>query len=421
MAFGITAYSEAAFSSEANSVIAYATSLSLTSSIGEESNTGSANVTVSGIELSSNIGTSVAGTSALVGATGSQLTSSIGSDSIIDIGVPVTGSELSVSNKTFTQDTLTAFGQAPFATQSPSTIEIPTVTIEGTTGAGTLPSFLLQSTLGTFSVAADGNVSVVVTEHTMNTSIGSVSVTGIANVSVTGSEITMTLGEESAFTDHTVAVTGMSLTSSIGEEVPTADANVTLSGMSLTSSIGTASQSSIYNVTGSQMASSIGSVTVTASASATISSGTSCNIGANFTQFNTFANGEYTARGFKFKVELTSNDPAQNINVTELGYEASLKRRTETVNSSIASQCATTGSAKTVTFADPFFTGTGSLGGSTTAFLPTVGITLEGASSGDFFNITSITGTQFVIETRSSSGLKDLNFKYTAIGFGKGG
>ena len=163
------------------------------------------------------------------------------------------------------------------------------------------------------------------------------------------------------------------------------------------------------------------SFTVTASASATISSGTSCNIGPNFTQFNTFANGEYTARGFKFKVELTSNDPAQNINVTELGYEASLKRRTETVNTAIASQCATTGSAKTVTFADPFFAGTGSLGGSTSAFLPTVGITLEGAASGDFFNITSITGTQFVIETRSSSGLKDLNFKYTAVGFGKGG
>jgi predicted phage tail protein len=161
--------------------------------------------------------------------------------------------------------------------------------------------------------------------------------------------------------------------------------------------------------------------TVTASASATISSGTSCTYGANFSQFNTFANGEYRARGFKFKVELSSDDPAQNINVSELGYEASLKRRTETVNSAIASQCATTGSAKTVTFADPFFTGTGSLGGSTTAFLPTVGITLEGAASGDFFNITSITGTQFVIETRSSSGLKDLNFKYTAVGFGKGG
>ena len=162
--------------------------------------------------------------------------------------------------------------------------------------------------------------------------------------------------------------------------------------------------------------------TVTASASATISSGTSCTYGANFTQFNTFANGEYTGRGFKFRVELTSDDPAQNINVTELGYEASVKRRTETVNSSIASQCATTSSAKTVTFASPFFTGTGSLGGSTTAFLPTIGIILEGAVSGDYFKITSVTGTQFAIETRdSSNNFKDLSFKYAAIGFGKGG
>jgi len=161
----------------------------------------------------------------------------------------------------------------------------------------------------------------------------------------------------------------------------------------------------------------VNSFTVTASASATISSGTSCNIGANFTQFNTFANGEYTARGFKFKVELTSDDPAQNINVSELGYEASLKRRTETVNTAIASGT----SAKTVVFGSPFFTGTGSLGGSTTAFLPTVGITLEGAVTGDYFKITSITGTQFVIEVRdASNNFKNLNFRYTAIGFGKG-
>ena len=158
--------------------------------------------------------------------------------------------------------------------------------------------------------------------------------------------------------------------------------------------------------------------TVTASASATISSGTSCTYGANFTQFNTFANGEYTARGFKFKCELESNDPAQNINVTELGFEASVKRRTETVNTSIASGT----SAKTVTFGSPFFTGTGSLGGSTTEFLPTVGITLEGAVTGDYFKITSITGTQFVIEVRdSSNNFKNLDFRYTAIGFGKGG
>ena len=161
--------------------------------------------------------------------------------------------------------------------------------------------------------------------------------------------------------------------------------------------------------------------TVTASASATISGGSSCTYGANFSQFNTFANGEYRARGFKFKCELESNDPAQNINITELGFEASVKRRTETVNTPIASQCATNSAAKTVVFGSPFFAGTGSLGGSTTAFLPTIGITLEGAVSGDYFKITSVTGTQFVIETRdSSNNFKDLSFKYTAIGFGKG-
>ena len=166
--------------------------------------------------------------------------------------------------------------------------------------------------------------------------------------------------------------------------------------------------------------------TVTASASATISSGTSCTYGANFTQFNTFANGEYIARGFKFKCELQSNDPAQNINVTELGFEASVKRRTETsignadaTNGLIAS--GTSSSGKTVTFTNPFFSGTGSLGGSSNAFVPTVGIILEGAVSGDYFKITSITGTQFVIEVRdSSNNPKNLNFRYSAIGFGKG-
>ena len=101
-----------------------------------------------------------------------------------------------------------------------------------------------------------------------------------------------------------------------------------------------------------------------------------------------------------------------------------MKPRTET---SIGNAGATNGliasgtSAKTVTFTNPFFTGTSSLGGTTSAFLPTVGITLEGAVTGDYFKITSITNSQFVIEVRdSSNNFKDLNFRYTAIGFGKG-
>ena len=147
----------------------------------------------------------------------------------------------------------------------------------------------------------------------------------------------------------------------------------------------------------------------------------SCNISSPYSPFNTFANGEFTARGFRFKAELFSNDPDQNIEIDELGYTASMKRRTETVNTAIASACATNNSAKTVTFGNAFYTGTSVLNSSTSAFLPTIGITLENAVSGDYFKITSVTGTQFVIETRDvNNNFKNLSFKYTAIGFGKG-
>ena len=146
-----------------------------------------------------------------------------------------------------------------------------------------------------------------------------------------------------------------------------------------------------------------------------------CNISSAFSPFNEFANGEYRARGFRFRAELFSNDPDENIEIDELGYTASMKRRTETVNTAIASACATNGAAKTVIFGNAFYTGTSAINSSTTAFLPTIGITLEGAVSGDYFKITSVTGSQFVIETRdSSNNFKDLSFKYTAIGFGKG-
>ena len=146
-----------------------------------------------------------------------------------------------------------------------------------------------------------------------------------------------------------------------------------------------------------------------------------CNISSAFSPFNIFANGEYSARGFRFRADIFSDDPDENIEIDELGYTASIKRRTETVNTAIASACATNNSAKTVSFGNSFFTGVTALNSSTTAFLPTIGITLEGAVSGDYFKITSVTGTQFVIETRDgSNNFKDLSFKYTAVGFGKG-
>ena len=262
MAFGITAYAEAAIASEANDIIAYPQGNTLTASLGNSGTPGTANVPVTGSQATISTGQVISGTSALVNVTTvGQLTTSIGEEGI-DIGVPLTGIEMSISNKKFTQDTLTAFAQAPFATQSPDTIEVPIVEVATTTG-GQISAFQLNMTFGTFSVSADGNVSVVVSEHTLNTAIGSTSVVGIGNVPVTGIQMTSSIGSESAFTDHTVAVSGQQLTMSMGEEGTAGNATIAVTGIQMASSIGTASQATKYDVSGQQMATSAGSVSVT--------------------------------------------------------------------------------------------------------------------------------------------------------------
>ena len=137
---------------------------------------------------------------------------------------------------------------------------------------------------------------------------------------------------------------------------------------------------------------------------------------ATFSSFQPVANGTFVARGFKFRAELTTNDPAQSIEIDQLGYIAELERRTETVNSVIASGTST----KAVTFTNTFFTGTSNLGGSTTAYLPTIGIVIENAQSGDFFALSSISGSGFSIDIKNGSSFVNRNFKYTAVGFGRG-
>ncbi len=88
--------------------------------------------------------------------------------------------------------------------------------------------------------------------------------------------------------------------------------------------------------------------TVTAASSQTTSG--NVTISSEFSRFNTFANGTFIARGFKFRCEMDSDDPAQSIEIDQLGYTAELDRRVETVNDVIAS----TTSTKSVTFAQSF-------------------------------------------------------------------
>ena len=135
-----------------------------------------------------------------------------------------------------------------------------------------------------------------------------------------------------------------------------------------------------------------------------------------YTTFQTFANGTYKGRGFKFKVNLTSEDPDQDIRVFQLGYTASFQRRTEQSTTTIASGAG----AKAVTFTDSFFTGTSAIGG-VNSNLPSVGITAQNMASGDFFELSSISGTGFTVHFKNSSNASiDRNFTYQAVGFGKG-
>ena len=237
MAFGNTAYSEAAFSAEDNNAIAYPQGNVLTGSMGEESNVGDANVNVTGIQATITNSGAVAGSSVLVSVTGSQLTSSIGEEDI-NVGVPVTGSQLSITNKTSTQDTLTAFGESPFATLSPSTFNIPSVQIETTTGAGQLPSFLLQTSVGDEVVTADANVPVTGSELTLSTNDVTFEIT--ADIDVTGSQANISLGTYSVSADGNVSVivTEHDIVTSIGSVTTTANADVSVSGVQLTGSVG---------------------------------------------------------------------------------------------------------------------------------------------------------------------------------------
>ena len=135
-----------------------------------------------------------------------------------------------------------------------------------------------------------------------------------------------------------------------------------------------------------------------------------------YTDFQTFANGTYKGRGFQFRAKLTSNDVAQDIKVLQLGYTASLQRRTEQGN-----VIASGAGAKAVTFTNPFFVGTSSLLGANSN-LPSVGINAQNMASGDYFEVSSISGTGFTVHFKNSSNASiDRNFTYQAVGFGKGG
>ena len=135
-----------------------------------------------------------------------------------------------------------------------------------------------------------------------------------------------------------------------------------------------------------------------------------------YSSFNDFANGTFKGRGFQFRITIDTSDTAQNMNLQQAGYTATMPSRTEQ-SSAIASGSG----AKAVTFTAPFFVGTSALG-NLNSFLPSVNISPQNMATGDFFELSSISGTGFTVHFKNSSNASiDRNFTYSAVGFGKGG
>jgi len=155
---------------------------------------------------------------------------------------------------------------------------------------------------------------------------------------------------------------------------------------------------------------------------------TSQTASGSFGSFNNFANGTFKGRRFKFRLFLETTNVSQNMNVQQAGYIAEFQSRTERSYQTGGSTSTLpqnnldangNAAAKTVTFGTPFFTGVTGLGGAN-AFLPSVGITIQNAQSGDFFTVTNVSGTGFTISIKNGSSFVDRTFTFQAVGYGKG-
>jgi predicted phage tail protein len=134
-----------------------------------------------------------------------------------------------------------------------------------------------------------------------------------------------------------------------------------------------------------------------------------------YSDWQEFVNGTFLGRGFQFKAELTSSDPAENILVDELGFDATFQRRQEQSAGPTASGAGTL----TVTFDKAFFTGTTTLGGVNTS-RPSIGIVAQDMDSGDYFRVTNSTSTSFQVTFFDSSNTAvNRNFLWSAVGYGK--
>ena len=114
-----------------------------------------------------------------------------------------------------------------------------------------------------------------------------------------------------------------------------------------------------------------------------------------------FKVGDFTARGFKFKLVCSSSDADHQFNLTALSITIDMPDQVKG-EKDIASETST----KSVAFASAFYS------------VPSIGITANNMASGDFFTVTNKTVSGFdILFKNSSASAVDRNFNYQARGY----
>lgn len=265
------------------------TGIQATYSIESVTTTANADVNISGIQLTATNAGAVGGTSVDLLLTGQQMTLGIGEE-VINIGVPVTGSQATTSAGQTTIDPTyligAGWGRDTFGNLgwgvNYSVIPAEGTGIELTASIGDETAFTdievtvtapdaLQITYASpsFSIQIDQDIFVLASEDQLDAEIGTIAdVTGTATVDITGIELTSNIGQVIGGTRQDVPVTGTEATMSLGTIALEQSTNEPATGQELTSSIGDAEEipAQIVGVSGIQLTANIGSVTVSGNA-----------------------------------------------------------------------------------------------------------------------------------------------------------
>ena len=216
-------------------------------------------VPVTGISTTSSIGTATVDESILTGEgwgrdawgsfawgvnysvalTGQSLTSSIGSETAFtDVDVSVTSAGQLTSTFASPSFSIT-IDQDIFVLASEDQLDTSIGSLQSVTGDALVEPSGISLTSSIGNSSAGLFLDVPVTGVQGTLTQGNITLIQSTNESVTGIAATMTLGQHSEIPAQIVGVSGLSITSSLGEEGPvTGDALVTPTGQSLTSSVG---------------------------------------------------------------------------------------------------------------------------------------------------------------------------------------